>query len=370
MFKIGYPFKKEILACGSEKLAGFCLTKKNCGYVINNLGSLNEQEVFENYQKQIKHFQAELKINPKIITHDLHPEYNSTKYAQSLIEKSKRLKCVAIQHHHAHIASCIGENGIRDKVIGVVFDSAGYGEDHNIWGGEFFVGDVQGFQRFAYLKYVPFSNNQQSVPDAWQQAASYLYQAFGESFLDLDIDFMRSRSMDNWLSWQQNLANCPLSSSVSGLFDAVSALVGLSNKLEYEGQGVHELERIVNRSSHVAGKIYEFTLKKDKDKYLIYPESIVQSIVEDLKKNISKSIISAVFHNTIVEIVKSICHKIRKKEKIKNVILTGSVFQNKLLLNRLKNVLTEDEFTVIDHRHFPCNDSNIAFGQAVLANVI
>jgi hydrogenase maturation protein HypF len=370
MFKIDYPFKKEILACGSEKLAGFCLTKKNCAYVVNNSGNLNEREVFENYQNQIKHFQVELKIKPKIITHDLHPEYNSTKYAQSLIEKNKCLKCVTIQHHHAHVASCIGENGIEDKVIGVVFDSAGYGEDHNIWGGEFFVGSVQGFQRFAHLKYVPFSNNRQSASEAWQQTASYLYQAFGESFLDLDIDFIHSQGRDNCLSWLQNLPNCPLSSSVSGLFDAVSALIGLGNKLEHEGQGVHELERIVNRSSHVAGKIYQFSLKKDKDKYLIYAESIVQNIVEDLKKNISKSIISAIFHNTIVEIVKVVCCKIQKKEKINKVILTGSVFQNKLLLNRLTNILTENEFTVISHKHFSCNDSNIAFGQAVLANMI
>jgi len=317
MFKIDYPFKKEILACGAQAQANFCLTKKNCAFVINNLGNLNDGSAFEQYQREIERARDELKIKPKLITHDLHPEYSSTKYAQGLSQKSKSLKCLGIQHHQAHLASCIGENGITDKVISVVFDNGALGEDGQVWGGEFFVGNLQGFERAAHLKYTSVTGG---------------------------------------------------TSSVARLFDAVCSLVGLRERIDYEGQGVVDLERIVNRSTHVAGRIYDFTLKRDKDKFTINPEPIFENIKEDLQKNISKAIISAAFHNTVIELVLQVCHKIRLKEKIKDVILTGTVFQNKVLFNRLKDLLAQDDFKVITHRHFPYNDSNISFGQAVLAN--
>jgi len=158
------------------------------------------------------------------------------------------------------------------------------------------------------------------------------------------------------------------SSSMARLFDAVLVLVGLRDKTDYEGQGVVELERIINRSTHVANKSYEFVVEPNKDKFLIHPESIFQNIADDLKKNVSRSIISAAFHNTIVEIVRQLCHKIKQKEKVKDVILTGSVFQNKTLFTRLNDLLTQDGFRVITHRHFSYNDSSISFGQAVLAD--
>ena len=323
MFKLDYPFKKEILACGAQNPANFCLTKRNCGFVINDFGNLSEHTVLEHYQSEIERLKTELKIKPKVITHDLDPEYSSTKYAQALLQKSSGLKFVPIQHHKAHLASCIGENGITGKVIGVVFDCSGLGEDGQSWGGEFFVGSPEeGFKRIAHFKYSPMLNGKEAY--------------YG--------------------------------SSVARFFDSVCALAGLRERVGYEGQGVVDLERIVNRSTHVAGKIYDFTLKQEKDKFIICPEQIFQNIVEDLQKNISKSIISAAFHNTIVEIVRQLCHKIKQSQKVKDVILTGIVFQDKFLFNRLKSLLTEDGFKIIPHKHFPCNDSNISFGQAVLAD--
>lgn len=319
MYTIDYPFKKEILACGAQHQAGFCLTKKKCGFLINDLGSLDEIEVLENYQRQITRLKEELKIKPKIVTHDLHPEYSSTKYAQGLLQKVSGLKSIPIQHHHAHIASCIGENRIENKVIGVVFDGDGLGEDGQIWGGEFFVGNLKGFKREAHLKYTTINN-------------SY-------------------------------------SSSAARLFDAVCMLVGLRDKMGFVGQGVGDLERIINRSSHVAGRIYDFTLERDKDKFLICPEPIFQNIDQDLKNNISKSIISAAFHNTIIEIIRRTCAKIRRRVKVKDVVLTGSVFANKVLFNGLNDLLSQDGFKVITHKRLSCNDSNISFGQAVLADV-
>jgi hydrogenase maturation protein HypF len=318
MLAIDFPFKNEILACGAQRQAGFCLTKKNCGYVINDLGNLDQEDVWVNYKQQIEHFTKELKISPKIVAYDLHPEYSSTKYARDLSQMRKAVKYFPCQHHKAHIASCMGENAINHKVIGVVFDGAATGEDSKLWGGEFFVGDLKALRRAAHFQYTP--------------------------------------AMDD-------------SSSVARLFDSVCTLIGLREKIDFEGQGVNELGRIVNRSSHVANKMYEFTLKENKDTLLISSESIFENITEDLNKSISKSIISAALHNTIIEIVLQVCRKIAQDEKVKDVILTGQVFQgNKLLFNRLRDLLQEEGFKVISHRHFLSNDSNISFGQAVLVD--
>ena len=369
MFRIDYPFKKEILACGAQQQAGFCLTKKNCGYVVNDLGSLDELAAFERYQHEIEHFREELKVTPKVIAHDLYPEYNSTKYAQGLSRKIKSLKYFPVQHHHAHLASCIGENKLETKILGVVFDASGFGEDGNVWGGEFFVGNLQGFKRVAHLKYVPISNNLTRIQNGQQLAASYLFEAFGDDFIDLEIEFLRRQQKEDWQVIRDAFLKAPsYSSSAAGLFDAVSALVGLREKTEYEGQGIFELERIVNRSSHVANKLYEFTIKMQQDEFLIHLGPFFRNITEDLKRNISKSIISAGVHNTIAEIVNQVCEKIKQQQKVKDVILTGSVFQNKVLFNRLANSLSQNGFRLITHRHFSCNDSNVSFGQAILAN--
>jgi len=320
MFKIDYPFKKEILACGAQEKANFCITKKNCAYVINDLGNLSDASVTEEYKRKIEEAKKELKAKPKVLSYDLHPQYSSTKYAQALKEKNKKLKCFSIQHHHAHIASCMAENAVKSKVIGVVFDGGAQGEDGHIWGGEFFVGDLNGFKRVAHLEYRP-------VNDVY-------------------------------------------TSSAARLFDEIAKFVGLRGNLEREGQGVVDLERIINRSSHVANKTYQFDIKKNKDKMLIvYPKPIFESIAAELKNSVSKSIISTVFHNTILEIVREVCLKIKQKEKIQDVILTGTVFQNKVLFNGLKELLAQEDFNVITHRHFSCNDSHISFGQAVLTDL-
>lgn len=369
MFRINYPFKKEILACGAQHHANFCLTTKNFGYIINDLGNLEEMLSWERYQQEIGRLKKELKVKPKIITHDLHPEYNSTKYAQGLTENGKKFKCFAVQHQKAHLASCIGENKLMEKVIGVVLDDSGYGEDENFWGGEFFVGDLQGFKRIAHLKYAPCPRNAlNSASDTNQLVMGFLYQSFGEGFIELPIDFIRSRNQSDWQIFKQNLHNPLYSSSAARLLDAVSILIGQKDRIEYEGQGVIELERIINRSSHVANRSYEFTVKQNKDMFLIHLEPIFKSIVEDIKRKTSKSIISAIFHNTITEIIRQLCHKIRQRKKVETVVLTGSVFQNKTLFNRVKDLLSQDDFKVVEHKHFSCNDSNISFGQAVLAN--
>lgn len=368
MLRINYPFKNQILACGVQNPAGFCLAKKEYAYVINNFGSLSDEGTLTRYQQEIERWQEELKINPKIITHDLDSQGASAKYARDISQKKKSLRCLPVQHHHAHIASCLGENMLNEQIIAVVFDGAGIGEDGQIWGGEFFVGNLEGFKRVAHLQYIPLPSVNNVLPGPWQQTASFLYQAFGEGAMDLEIDFLRLREKINWDTFKQNLANPLYGSSASLLFDCVFMLCGLHEKLDYEGQGVVELERIINRSSHVAGKVYEFALTKKDNQLVISPQPILHSIVADLKNDISKSIISAAFHNAVVEMAGTVCEKVSRSYKIKDVVLTGSVFQNKFLFKQAQELLDKKGFRVITHRHFICNDTNISFGQAVLAN--
>ncbi|MBN2097018.1 MAG: hypothetical protein JW714_00915 [Candidatus Omnitrophica bacterium] len=320
MFKIDYPFTKEILACGAQLEANFCLTKKDAGFVTNNLGNLALPNIYEQYQCQVENTQKELKIKPKIITHDLHPEFNSTKFAQAIQQKNKGLKRVPIQHQMAHLASCLAENKLSEAVIGVVFDNAGVGTDGDIWGGEFFVGNLKNINRAACLRF-----NQADSTEG-------------------------------------------VTSSAAVFFDRLAKCLSLRERFDFEGQGLVELERIINRSSHVANKIYDYTPQKSKDMLVIVLDPIFAGIREDLEKDISKSIISAALHNTIIELTRDTCHKINQKEKLKKVVLTGTVFQSKTLLNRLKDLLTQDGLSVIEHRYFSCNDSNISFGQAALAN--
>jgi len=303
MFTIEYPFKKEILACGTKDWSGICLTKKNYGYIINEFNKQGQESLLDFYTREIDRIKCELKVKPRLIVHDLNSEYGTTKYAYDLSQKNKGIKCLGVQHHQAHIASCMAENGIKERVLAVVLDAPGYGEDGNYWGGEFFVGNPQDFQRVAHLKYAPLANGKEPFLDSGRQAAYYLHQTFGDDFINLPIDFIRRRPAQEWQTLIQNLNATPQSSSAANLFDAIAALVGLHEKVDYEGQGAGNLGRIINRSSHVANRIYDYKLKKENGMLLIEFEPIFENIVNDLKNNISRSIISAALHNTVIEII-------------------------------------------------------------------
>ncbi|MFC1632124.1 hypothetical protein ACFL1I_07545 [Candidatus Omnitrophota bacterium] len=369
MYKIDYPFNKEIMACGAQHLANFCLTKKDCGFIMNDLGNLNESSAWDRYQNEISRLRKELKVKPKVITSDLNPGFNSTKYGQAAAAGAKGVKYLAVQHQKAHLASCIGENNLEGKTIGVVLDGAGYGEDAKFWGAEVFLGNLQEMERVAHLEYTAVPKAFTGAISSTQQlAASFLYQSYGDSFTELPLDFVQRKTKDDWQDLILRLQDPLHTTSMASIFDVVAVMLGLRENIEQEGQGVSELERIINRSSHVSGHCYDFTLQRNKESWIINFDKIFQNIVEDLKKSISRSIISTVLHNTICEMIKQTCLKVNHKQKVKNVVLTGSVFQNKSLFNKAKSLLTAEGFNIVEHKHFACNDSNISFGQAVYAN--
>ena len=378
-------FKNEILACGAHLKNTFCLAKGNEVFISHHIGDLENLETLVALEKSVKHFKKLFAIEPAIIAHDLHPEYLSTKYAHRLRTMNSRLRTIPIQHHHAHIVSCLADNGVDNhKVIGVAFDGTGYGEDGNIWGGEFLIADYADFERKAHLKYLPLPGAEQAIKEPWRMAATYLYETYGEGFLRLNLDFTSRLNKSRWAVLEKMIKrriNSPLTSSMGRLFDAVSSLLGLRDEITYEGQAAMELEMAIKsvQSSKFKVKSYKYGIEQEKKFFIIKPKEIIMGIVEDLKHSVPVGAISFKFHNTIVEMIVETCMKIRSdfnqnyklrtmNSELNEVALSGGVFQNIFLLDRTFYRLIEEGFRVYSHHQVPTNDGGISLGQAVIAN--
>jgi len=369
---IEFPYESQILACGAELKNTFCLTRDNYGFLSHYIGDLENSETFEAFSDGIKHFKNLFSIEPEIIAYDLHPEYLSTKYAKQLLENDSSLTGIPVQHHHAHIASCMLDNHIEERVIGVAFDGLGFGIDGNLWGGEFLTADFKGFHREAHFKYIPTPGAVQAIKEPYRMAVAYLLTTYGEDFNKLNIGFLKRIGQKKIAVIKEMIfkgINSPVTSSVGRLFDAVSSLLGICDIITYEGQAAIELEMAVS-SPYVYNSRrieYNYIIENKNDMYIIEPEVIISGIVEDIKKDIPQGFISLKFHNTIVNIIVDACVKIREKTDIKNVALTGGVFQNIFLLKRTMAQLQNRGFIVFTHHRVPTNDGGISVGQAVIA---
>ena len=358
------PFEEQILSCGAELKNTFCLTRGNYAFLSHHIGDLENIETLSAFEKGIEHFKRIFNIKPAYIAYDLHPEYLSTKYALSLDNVQK----LGIQHHHAHVVSCMGDNSIEEKVIGVAFDGTGYGTDGTIWGGEFFICDFAGFQRIAHFEYIPLPGGEKAIKEPWRMAASCLKRIYDDDLLDVNIDFVKELDRNKWQNLKKminNGINSPLTSSTGRLFDAVSALIGIRREVYYEGQAAIELEMAANPEEK---GVYNFDLREDGDKTEIVINPLFKDIVSDLKSGIGKESISAKFHNTVAHIILKICKKIFKEKAIDRVVLSGGVFQNMMLLEKTLLLLRNKDFRVYTHHRVPPNDGGIALGQAIIAN--
>ncbi len=372
-----------ILACGAHLKNTFCLAKGNEVFISHHIGDLENLETLVAFEKGIEHFKKLFDVEPKIVAHDIHPEYLSTKYAKELSTLNSQLSTVGVQHHHAHIVSCLADNGADNhKVIGVAFDGTGYGEDGNIWGGEFLIADYVDFERKAYLKYIPLPGGEQAIKEPWRMAATYLYETYGEGFLRLNLDFTSRLNKNGWAVLERMIKqriNSPLTSSMGRLFDAVSSLLGLRDEITYEGQAAMELEMTIGdcpknywrtKRAVDSGLSPEdkYVINRENGIFIIDPKNIIIGIVEDLKRSVPVGTISFKFHNTIAEIIVDTCQRIGKETGLSEVALSGGVFQNIFLLNRTFNRLIKEGFKVYLHHQVPTNDGGICLGQAVIAN--
>lgn len=352
-----------ILACGADLKNTFCLSKDSLYFLSQHIGDLENLEACRFYEHSIAHFEKFFRIEPRIVAHDLHPDYFSTTYARGLGGKT----LVGVQHHHAHIASCMAEHGVDEPVIGVALDGTGYGSDGTIWGGEFLVGDYQGFTRRAHLRVTPLPGADAAVKHPYRMALSFLYSRYGETCLDLDPALrgrVREEEATLIFTQVQRKLNCPLTSSCGRLFDAVSSLIGVRDSVTYEGQAAIELEMIADRTVTDA---YSWCLLEEEGMPVVDTWGIVAAVLEDLQAGEPQPAIAARFHQTMAEVVAGVCEKIREEGGPRKVALSGGVFQNRLLLERSLHELRAREFEVLWHQKVPTNDGGICLGQAVIA---
>jgi len=353
-----------ILACGGELKNTVCLTKGDKAFVSQHIGDLKNHETYTGFQQTIRHLQKILDIKPEIIACDLHPDYLSTRYAHE-----QNTTTIAVQHHHAHIVSCLAENRVQGPVIGLALDGTGYGADGAAWGGEVLLADMVRFERMAFLAYTALPGNNAAVKAPWRMAVSYLYAAFGENFQNLNLPLFQQvgeqkiRFIADMITKK---INSPLTSSLGRLFDGVAAIIGLCNHISFEGQATMNLEMI---AADRVEKSYNYDLKCQ-ETCLILWQPLIRGVVQDMQKGVSAAIISAKFHATVTKMFCEVCEIIRKRSDVNRVALSGGVFQNTLLLTGVMRLLQKKDFLVYTHQITPCNDGGLSLGQALIANAI
>ncbi len=370
-YPIFLPFRsKQILACGAELKNTFCLTKDDHAFLSQHIGDMENEETLEHFENTVELYKKLFRTEPEIIAYDMHPEYLSTKYA--LQAGSERgLSLIPVQHHHAHIASCLVENEVDGPVIGVAFDGTGYGTDGTIWGGEFLLADWRSFRRVGHLEYVPLPGGEASIKKPYRMALSYLYTLLGEGFSLEGLPFSKLNPTELDIIKQQlkRKINSPLTSSAGRLFDAVSALVGVRDEIDYEAQAAIELEMLApNEVDGLELKAYPFSIIEHQGVKVVKLGELFSMIVQDVKNQVPVSIISLKFHNTVAQIIAMMCKLIARESGITQVALSGGVFQNRLLLKLTTTTLQREDFRVLTHHLVPCNDGGISLGQAVIAN--
>jgi hydrogenase maturation protein HypF len=388
-YPIRLSFKaKQVLGCGAEEKNTFCLTKDNYAFLSQHIGDMENMETLEHFDSTISLYKRLFHMEPEIIAHDLHPDYLATKYARELGESG--MKLVPVQHHHAHIASCLADNGLESPVIGVAFDGTGMGADGNIWGGEFLVADYRNFRRAGHLEYMPLPGGAAAIKRPSRTAIGYILTLLGENVLNTVIASEAKQSQLAYIGQVTQVEievikrqiekkiNSPLSSSMGRLFDAISALLGIRGEIDYEGQAAVELEmaayssvvarRVSDEAIYDTQESYPYYIVEDQGIRIVQLRDLLSAIIEDLYQDISRGRISVKFHNTVARMINEMCHLIADETGISQVALSGGVFQNRLLLGKAVSLLESSGFQVFTHRQVPCNDGGISLGQAVIAN--
>jgi len=350
-----------ILAVGAEQKNTFCIGKGNQAIMSQHIGDMKNQAVNDFFRETIHRFSSLFRFKPLIIACDLHPDYSSTLYAEAL-QMEMEIPLVRIQHHHAHIASCLAEYGIDEQVIGVSFDGTGFGTDGNIWGSEFLIADSEKFTRFAHFDYIPMPGGDKAVSEPWRMAFSYLFRYFGDDLDYKSIPLFRSIG-DNELSLVREMIikkiNSPLSSGAGRLFDAFSALLGLCAEESFDSEAPMRLESAIDSETN---DYYPFIAAEK----IIFSDTF-QALLEDMPRR-KIPVITARLHNTVAHVILEISRQIRTNTSINKVVLSGGVFQNKYLLEKTSALLRKEKFRVFTNHLVPVNDGGISLGQIAVTS--
>jgi hydrogenase maturation protein HypF len=364
---------EPILAVGGQLKATFALGEDRRVVISHHMGDLDEYEAYRAFERDVGLYQDLFRVRPARIAYDAHPDYASTRYAQRRAAEEAGISLIAVQHHHAHLASCMAENGLVERVIGVTFDGTGYGTDGRVWGGEFLVGDYCGFRRAAHLRYVGMPGGERAIREPWRMALAHLLDGgCGPELLDGRIDRTSLRTAQRML---ERGFNSPLTSSAGRLFDAVASLAGVRDAASYEGQAAMELEWLAARAARAGrearGEGYPFEFEEldvDGEHILVIdPRPLVRAAERDVARGTSAAVVARRFHDAMVDLIAATCRRIRRNTGLDAVVLSGGVFMNALLTTEVIERLAGAGFRVFRHRLVPPNDGGLSLGQLAVA---
>ncbi|MFH2099619.1 MAG: carbamoyltransferase HypF, partial [Pseudomonadota bacterium] len=353
-----------VLALGGQQKNSVCLLAGGRAHLSQHVGDLDSPAAVKAFEHTIRHLCRLHGVRPEVVAHDLHPDYAGTRYAKSL----PGVTTLAVQHHLAHILSCLAENKHHGPVVGLAFDGAGWGPDQAIWGGEVLVcrWGSPDFIRAAHLSYLAQPGGDAAAREPWRMAVSHLFNAFGPDFKHLELDLLHDLEPEKTAFLTRMIekkVHCPQTSSMGRLFDAVAALCGLSRFSTFEGQAAMELEALADRDSHAG-----YPVSWDPGSLPEIPVApIIQGVAEDLLEKSPPSVVAARFQATIAELFSGVCGFVAEKHGIEHVALSGGVFQNRQLTHLMIRNLSRIGLKVLTHSKVPPNDGGLCLGQAVAA---
>ncbi|WP_299024697.1 carbamoyltransferase HypF [uncultured Thermanaerothrix sp.] len=350
-----------ILATGGELKNTFCLTRGAYAFLSHHIGDLQNYETLQAFEESIDHYERLFRTQPEWLAADLHPDYLATRYAQERA-RTENIPLLLIQHHHAHLAACLADNGISDlePAIGLIFDGTGYGTDGSVWGGEVLVGSYQGYQRYAHIMPVPLPGGDRAVHQVARMALAHLWAcdlAWEDDLPPVKALCPEERTLLR--SMLEKKINTPLTSSMGRLFDAVAALLGIRAEANYEAQAAMELENLADE-----GETGAYPLPFEAPHILLRP--FWEALLHDLRQGTPLPTMAARFHNSIVNLCVEAAQHIRQAEGLGRVVLSGGVWQNQFLLRRATRALEQAGFQVLTHHQVPTNDGGLALGQVMV----
>lgn len=340
-----------ILACGAEQKASFCLSRGEYLFPSQHIGDLKNAETLEHYEQQIAHFERLFDTKPQLLVCDRHPDYLSTDYA---LQRGKKegIPVLQVQHHHAHMASCMADNGLTGPCIGLIWDGVGYGEDGSAWGGECLIGDYRGFARFGSIRPIPLIGGDRAVKEISRIGFAMLRDAGCGT-----DEIANAAFMEHML---QRGLNCPLSSGMGRLFDGAAAILGIRETVSYEGQGAVLLEAAAEADEGsypvaLTGSPLRFDWR-----------DMVRVMVKDRDAGVPLGRSAARFMNTLVRMAVEMALAAFRETGVRDVVLSGGSFQNQYLLNRLPAALERAGLRPRTHQRVSCNDEGLSLGQVMI----
>jgi hydrogenase maturation protein HypF len=374
--KLPFKARAQALACGAHLKNTICFVHNDQAYVSQHIGDLENIETSEHFERTLNTYKSLFGFTPAFIAHDCHPDYVTTAFAHDLAARDKLLR-FEVQHHHAHIVSCMIEHGLTQPVIGVAFDGLGYGLDGTLWGGEFLLASLSEYQRLAHLEPVHLPGSSLGIKQPWRMALSYLYTSSPANTGSLanfaaEMADLKGKTAVELVKQQiHKRLNSPLTSSCGRLFDAMSALLGICHEAEYEGQAAIELETLANQATGLidleSKSVYPFEIAGDGWPLVIKTRAILEAAYHEYLEGAPANLVAAKFHHAVAHVIHAVCVQLRELTGIQKVCVSGGVFQNALLLRLSRRLLAIAGFQLFFPQQLPANDGGLSLGQAVIA---